>query len=789
MPVLAAVVVISLGAGIGINTVVFSWMQARLLRPLPGVPGGASFRLLEPRSEAGLYPGTSWREYQDLRDSLRSFRELLAFRMVPLYVGEPGRVERIFGLLISDNYFSALAVKPALGRFLRRDEVTRPGAEPVAVISHGLWQSRFGGAPDVLGRPVRVNGSDLTIVGVTPSEFQGTVLGLDFHIWLPATLAPVVVNGSKELDSRGIRGYSVMGRLQPSATDESAQGELDAVMSRLAQAYPDSNRSVRGEVLAFWQSPRGPQRMLTAALAILQAVMLLLLLAVCGNAANLMLARASARHQEMGIRLALGAQPWQIASLLLGENILLAVIGAALGAAAAVWGTRALLLLPLTGLPIRFQTSVDGLTLLFAILLGVGCGVIIGAAPAIQLAKLDPHAALRSGARSAGRSRMRNALMAVQVGLALVVLIVAGLFFRNFLETRATDPGFRREGVLLAAYDLAGRTADPALTRTLAERLLERMRALPAIESAAIGAAVPLDIHGLPSRVLTLEGRARTDGELDEALTNTVTPGYFKVMDIPMRAGTDFADLADPGAPPQAIVNEAFVERYIGSPSMESALGRRLEARGRNYFIIGVARNSLYNAFGEPPTPAIYFSYRDSPLPRGEIHIRVRGGAEAAVSADVRRVVRELDPELPLFNVRPLTDHVETNLIFRRIPAQMFAVLGPLLLILAAIGIYAVVAYSVSLRTTEIGVRLALGATARRVVGQFVRETLGVIGLGALVGWAVAFAIAMDFVGGSIDVAVFAGVPAILLFVAGIACWVPARRAASVAPIIALRQE
>jgi hypothetical protein len=315
------------------------------------------------------------------------------------------------------------------------------------------------------------------------------------------------------------------------------------------------------------------------------------------------------------------------------------------------------------------------------------------------------------------------------------------------------------------------------------------VRALPAIESAAIGAAVPLDIHGLPSRVFTLEGRARADGEFDEALTNTVTPGYFRVMDIPMRAGVDFADLADPGAPPQAIVNEAFVERYIGSRTMESALGRRLEARGRNYFIIGVVRDSLYNAFGEPPTPAIYFSYRDSPQPRGEIHVRVRGGAEAAVAADVRRVVRDLDPELPLFNVRSLNDHVETNLIFRRIPAQMFAVLGPLLLLLAAIGIYAVVAYSVSLRTTEIGVRLALGATARRVVGQFVRETLGVIGLGALAGWAVAFAIAMDFVDGSIDVTVFAGVPAILLLVAAVACWVPARRAASVAPIIALRQE
>jgi predicted permease len=598
-------------------------------------------------------------------------------------------------------------------------------------------------------------------------------------------MAPAVAPGSRELSERGSRGYQIAGRLRPSATRAQAQSELDAAMRRLAEAHPQTNRGVQAEVLPFWQSPRGPQRMLNAALAVLQAIMLLLLLAVCGNTANLVLARASARQREMGIRLALGAKPWRIAGLLLVENVLLALPGAALGALIAAWGTKALLILPLTGVPVRFQTSVDEAGLAFAMLLGVGSGLIFGAAPALQLSRVDPLAAFRAGSRTAGRSPMRNALMAVQVALALMVLIVAGLFFRSFMEARNTDPGFRREGLLLAAYDLSGRSSTAALNRALAVRLLEGVGRLPGVEGAAIASSVPLDIHGLPTRVFTLEGRARDDGGFDEALANIVTPGYFEVMGIPLRAGPGFADLNDPAAPPQAVVNEEFARRYLGGVE---PLGRWLQARGARYVIAGIVRNSLYNAFGEPPTPIVYFSYRDNPQPRGEIHLRSRDGGGTALAAGVRRVIREIDPELPVFNVRSMTDHVETNLLFRRIPARMFAVLGPLLLMLAAIGIYAVVAYTVSLRTREIGVRLAIGASARRVVREFVRQSMGVVGLGTIAGWALAFVVALAFVpGGAIDLPVFAGVPAILLAVAAVACWLPARRASQVEPVVALR--
>ena len=643
------------------------------------------------------------------------------------------------------------------------------------------------GAPGVIGQSVRVNDRLLAIVGVTPERFQGTVLGLNFDMWVPATLAPALLSGSRELDDRSLRGYSVLGRLQPRASREQAQAELDQTMRDLERAYPQTNTKVRAEVLPFWQAPRGPQRMLAGALMTLQGIMLLLLLAVCGNTANLMLARASARQREMGVRLALGASRWRVASLLLTENLVLALAGAALGAAIAAWATDAMRAVPIIGaVPIKFQTSLDAGSLVFAVALGAACGLIFGIAPALQLARVDPQAALRAGARTAGRSGMRNALMGIEVGLALVVLLAAAMFLRSFTETRETDPGFRREGVLLAAYDFTGRNVDAPFAREFTRRLLERLRALPSVDSAAVAASVPLDIHGLPLRSFTLEGRPATGAAPDQALTNTVTPDYFRTMGIPLVKGSDFANLTDRATPPQAVVNEEFVRRFLDGAE---PLGRRLESRATTYAIAGVVRNSLSESFGEAATPVIYLSYRDRPVARGEMHLRTRAGAESLLAPEVERIVRDLDPALPVYDVRTLTEHVEKNLFLRRIPARMFVVLGPALLLLAAIGIYAVVAYTVSHRTTEIGVRLALGATARQVVRQIVGESFRVVSAGALVGWAIALVINLHLLRGPIYLSVFVGVPMVLLLVALLACWLPAQRTTKVDPVVALRHE
>lgn len=787
-PGLAAVVVVSLGVGTGVNTAVFSWIQAVVLEPIPGVRHAGRFYLIEPRSDSGSFPGSSWLEYRDLRERLRGFRDLLAFRMLPLALGEVPLTERAFGLLVSGNYFAGLGLEPALGRLLDDDDASRPGAEPVVVVSHDFWQTRFAGDPGVLGRTVRVNDTALTIIGVTPRAFQGTVLGLNFDLWLPATLAPTLLAGSRELEERGVRGYTLMGRLQPGTSRAAAQSEVDAAMSELARLHPESNQSVQAEVLAFWRAPRGPQRLFARGLGILQAVMLLLLLAVCANTANLMLARASERQREAGIRRALGAGRWHVAGLLLTENLLLGLLGAGLGIAIAVWATNALRAAPLTGaFPIRFQTGIDAGTIAFAALLGVLSGLLFGLPPALQLALLDPQRALRAGSSVTARSRLRNVLMAVEAALALLVLLFAGLFWRSFSATRSVDPGFERAGVLLAAYDLTGRPDDEAAWRLFASRLLARLLALPAVEAAAIARSVPLDIHGLPQASFSLEGRARTDSSLDRTLANLVTPGYLRTMGIPLQAGADFAQLDETSAPPQVIVNEEFVRRYL--PDVEP-LGRRLDARGRSFVIIGVARDSRYESFDEAPAPIVYFSYRDLPAAGGEIHLRSRAGAEAMLAADVRRVVRELDPALPVYDVRTLGEHIERNLFLRRIPARMFVVLGPLLLLVAAIGIYAVVAYTVARRRAEIGLRLALGAPARRVVGEIVLGSLRTVALGAFAGWLLAWVVKLHLRGGGpSDLAVFTLVPALLLLVATVASWLPARRASRIDPVTALRRE
>jgi predicted permease len=788
MPVLSTVVIVSFAVGIGVNVVVFSWLQAVVLKPLPGVADARAFHFVEPRAETGSYPGASWLEYRDFSERLRSFRELLAFRMVPFNVGEAARTERTYGLLVSGNYFSALGLRPALGRFFAPGEVERAGGEPVIVISYGYWQARFNGSAEAIRQTIRVNDRDLAVIGVTPQGFQGTTLGLDFSLWVPATMAPLLLGGSPELETRSVRGYLVMGRLQPGVEESQAQAELDATMRELGRLFPSTNETMRGDVMSYWRAARGPQRMITGALAGLQGVMLLLLLAVCGNSANLMLARASTRQREAGVRLALGARRSRIIGLLLTESVILSMAGAALGAGIAVWGTNAIRAVPMIGsFPIRFQTDVDLTGLAVAVTLGIVCGVVFGIAPATHLAGMDAQQALRAGARTASRSRLRNTLMGVEVGLALIVLVVSAMFFRSFTETRGIDPGFRREGVLLAAYDLTGRNADDRAAREFAGRLLDRLRAAPGVEAAAISTQVPLDIHGLSLRSIVIEGRARPDGAPDQALSNTVTPGYWPAMGIPLVAGSDFVPLTDPIAPPQAIVNEEFVRRYL--QGLE-ALGRRLQSRGRTYVIAGVVRNSLYESFGEPPTPIVYFSYRDRPSTAGEIHVRTRPGAEVTVAADVRRIVRELDQTLPVYDVRTLAEHVERNLFLRRVPARMFVVLGPLLLALAAIGIYAVVAYGVAKRTTEIGIRLALGARRGTVVFAVVKDTLRSVAFGAIPGWLIMFLIQIHIAPGRpLDRPVFLGVPAVLLVVASLASWLPAQRAAGVDPVVALRHE
>ncbi|MGE0043083.1 MAG: ADOP family duplicated permease [Vicinamibacterales bacterium] len=788
-PGVSAVVIVSLGIGIGVNTAVFSWIEALALKPLPGVEDARAFYGIEARADTGPFPGSSWREYQDLASTLRSFDAVLAFRMAPLNVGVPGRTERAYALLVSGNYFTGLGLRPALGRLIQPDEAARPGAAPVVVVSHEYWRTHLGADPEVTGRPILANGRELTVIGVVPEAFQGTVVGLQIDLWVPATMAPALVPGTRELDDRGSRGYSLMGRLAAGVTQAAAGAELAGAMRRLADQFPGTNRGIGGEVLPFWRATRGPQGFFLQALALLQGVLLLLLVAVCGNTATLLLARAEDRRREVGVRMAVGATPWRVVRMVLAENLLLAVLGAALGVLIGAWGSTALRAVPLsTAFPVRFQTGLDLAGLAFAALLGVAAALAAGAAPAWQLARAEPLDAWRPGPRTPRGRRLAGMLVAAEVAVAVPVLLAAGLFVQSLRDSREIDPGFRQGGVLLAAYDLGARNPDEAEARRFASRLLAALGERPDVLSASIAASVPLDIHGMPLRGFALEGRARTDGGADRALRNIVTPGYFETMGIAIVAGTDFAPLDDPSAPPQAAVNEAFVRQYL--PDGGAPIGRRLTAGDATYTITAVVADSRYESFTERPTPIIYYSYRDRPVAAGEIHVRTREGAEASLAAPVGAIVRALDATLPVYNVRTMTTHVETNLFLRRIPARIFAVLGPLLLLLAAIGVYAIVSHAVRRRTAEIGVRMALGATTRQVVGGFVGGALRAVAAGAATGWLLVVVVMLHLAPGQpFDLVVFGGVPLLLLLVSALASWLPARRAAVVDPAAALRSE
>jgi len=786
MPLVSSVIVVSLAIGIGANTVVFSWLQMVRWKPLPGVTAAYALQTIEQRNDTGSYVGASWLDYRDLRPRLEAFQSLMAFRMASLTIGDASRVERATGLFVSGNYFGDLGLRPAAGRFLTPQEASTPGGEPVVVISYDYWQSRFDGASTAVGQAIKVNGEPLVIVGVTPKRFQGTTLGLVFDMWVPATMVSTLIKGSRELDDRSVRGYTIMGRLRPDAAAAAAQGELDAAMRDLAVASPETNQALRAEITPFTKPPRGPQRMIDTALVLMQSLMLLVFIAVCGNTANLLLARASVRQREFGVRLALGAARRRVAGLVLLEALILSLAGTGIGAALAVWGTRALQTGEISGaFQIRFQTEIDLVGLAFAMALGLLSTLLAAGAPAWYMARLEPQQALRAGSRRAARSSLRQALMGVQVALALFVLLVAGLFFQRFQERRDVDPGFRADGVMLAAYDLTGRGTSTDANRQFASRVLAGLRDVAGVESVALASSIPLDIHGLPVRSFTLEGRTRENADPDQALSNIVSPGYLKTMGIPLIAGSDFAQMDDTAAPPQVIVNDAFVHLYLNGAE---PLGRRLQSRDTTYTIVGVARTSTYDAFGEPPTPIVYYSYRDRPLNVAQIHVRTRPGAEATSVGAIRRVVTGLDASLPVYDVRTLHEHIEKNLVMRRVPARMFLVLGPLLLILAAIGIYAVVDYTVAQRTSEIGLRLALGARVTQVVAQIVSESLFVVVLGAGGALVIAVFIEMHLVrGGTRDLPVLIAVPIILFAVAAFASWLPARRASKVDPATALR--
>lgn len=797
-PGFAAVAVLSLALGIGANTAVFSWIDAIVLRPLPGVDarGLVVFATVAPSGDP--VPTTSYPDYRDYRDHLALLSGLAMAQPAPLGLGDRDHVDRVWGEMVSGNYFAVLGVKAALGRtFLPEEYGDKPNAYPVVVISDALWRGRFQADPAIAGRTVRVNGHELTVVGVAPPDFRGTMPGLAFDLWVPTVMRPQL-NGIGEwmLRDRKTRDLNGLARLRPGVRIERARAEIAGLARELARAHPYENGGMTATLLPLEQAS-GPRRALLVPLQILMAACGALLLIICANMANLLLARAVGRRRELGVRVALGAGRWRLARQLLTESLLLAGLGAVAGLPLALALGRSLeTLLPRSGLPFHLDLRLNANVMAFTLLLAIAAALLAGLYPVIHACRTSLHETLAEGGRGASAAvrtrRMRSLLVVGEVALALVTLIGAGLFARSFERARRIDPGFDPGGVLVSQFYLDSSGYSLAQRRQFCLRLRERMQATPGVTAVAYADWVPLGFDGGSWEDLTIEGYVPGRDENMKIYRNVVAPGFFDLMRVPLLDGRDFSERDDERTLPVMIVNQAFVDKFFAH---RHPLGRRVWGWGKWFTVVGVVKDSKYKDIAEKPRPFFFVPFRQVYREDRAVafYIRTAGDANAQITA-LRRQVRLMDPNVGAYDEMPLIEYIGASLYPVKVAAILLGALGTWCLALAALGLYGVLAYTVSQRIHEVGIRMALGARPADVVRLVVGQAMLLVA-GGLVAGAAAAAGLTRLVGSALvgisagDPGVFLGAALTLGAVAALASFLPAQRAAGVDPVVALRHE
>jgi predicted permease len=800
-PGFTAVAVLSIALGIGVNTTIFSFINAALFRPLP---------FAEPDRLVRVWDGNSvsYPDYVAYRDETRVFSGLAAYAQRPMSLVVNGQSERIYAEFVSGNYFDVLKANPALGRGFLAEEDRTAGTNPVVVISNALWRRRFNSDPGVVGKSVNLNHSPYTVIGVMPEKFIGATVITPPDLWVPMMMEPIAIAGSRALTSPDEGWLMMLGRLRPDANLGSAQAAVETIAARLHQARRERNSGPEepgGRTVAVVAArglmvpPQGRTPRLII-VGVLMTVVSLVLLVACANVANMLLARAVNRRKEIAVRLALGAGRWRITRQMLTESILLSVIGGLAGLLLALWGTDLLVtLLPqsLLGNSIAPNLTPDVRVFGYTLMLSLATGVIFGLLPALQSSKPDVVAALKDEKIRLGGTRrrltLRNLLVVTQIAVSMLLLVTAGLFIRNLRNTQHPDPGFAVDDGLMASFDLDIAGYNNARGKLFQEQLLERLRASAQVRSASFAESVPLGSGGSTSP-LYVEGEAIPE-QFDEksALEHTtVGTDYFKTVGIPLVRGRDFNDRDTATSPAVVIVNETLARRLAPDGN---AIGKRLrmDSHGEYLEVVGVARDIKYHQLAEAP---LFFGYR----PLGQryrsvltLHVRTAGDPSAVIS-QVRSEVKALDPDLPLTNIETMPEHMRLPLA----PAKLFASLssgfGVLTLLLAAIGLYGVMAFLVGSRTHEIGIRIALGAqmggVLKLIIGQGMRLALTGIALGLIAAFGLTRVLASLLYGVSAtDPLTFIGVAVLLAGVAMLACYIPARRATRVDPLVALRYE
>jgi len=793
-PGFTAVAVATLALGIGANTTIFSWINSTLLNPIPGATDTGRIVSVT-RGGTVQDPGEfSYPDYTDLRTASRSFSGLIAFAFRPLDLTGTGKPERLWAAHVSANYFDVLGVRPWLGRGFGPAEEQTPGGAPVAVLSYGLWQRRFGGDGHILGRTIFLNQHPFTVVGVAPRAFPGTMTGLRTDLWVPLMMQRQLASGSDWIHDRGDNELMMQGRLAPHVSSEQARQELNLLMQHLVEQFPNNHFGHNDvEVYPLWRAPDSANGYFYVLLPMLMGIAGIVLLLACANVANLLLVRSVSRRREIAIRLSIGASRWRVVRQLLVESVLLALAAGGVAMLITAWSAGTFSrFIPATDFPIALDVRADRTVLLVALIVSVITGVVFGILPALRSSALSPAAVLKeeTGSASGGRrkARLTSTLVVAQLALSLLLLVAAGLFIRGFRRAQRFDPGFNPDHVLVASFDLfpAGYTREKGLE--FDRQLLARLRALPGVRSVTLADSIPLGFTR-NTEMVKLEGYVPRPREAMDVRSAAVGPDYLRTMEIPLAAGRAFTSEDTDESARVAIVNQALVERYW--PHQE-AIGKRVWAEGHWSTVMGVARNSDYDQLNEKPRPFLYLplfqDYTSHPI----IHARVSGDPLAFAPA-VEKAIHELNADLPVFDVDSLVSRVQVASANQRIAGTFVGAFGLLALLLAAVGIYGVVAYTTRQRTHELGIRMALGARQadvfRLVMGQGLRLTL----IGVLLGVVVSLALTRFLRGVLFGVApsdplTFVSVASLLGLVALLACYIPARRATKVDPMVALRE-
>ncbi|MBZ5596090.1 MAG: ABC transporter permease [Acidobacteriia bacterium] len=735
-PGFSVLAILCLTLGIAATTSVFSWIEGILLRPFPAVTHQE--RMMAVAGTDRSVPGhtdVSWPDFVDLQKNCTLFDAFIVDRITGTTLSIGDRAEVAAGSVVSTNYFEALGVHPILGRAFEPAENFGRNAHPVTVISYSMWKVRFRGDPDIIGKTQMLNGMPQTIIGVAPEGFYGTFVGWAMQFWVPLSMQERFDPGGYKLEDRGARWIEGFVRLKPGVTPEQAQAEVSAVAKRLETDYPETNRGRAIKLFPLWQTPFNNAGTLLPTLSIALAVVVFVLLIACANVSNLLLVRAFGRRHEMTVRLAVGAGRGRLLRQLLTEGLILSCLAAAGGLVAASWCRNLLVLL----LPARGGATMNLPGQLDWRVLALSAGVclistlLFGLVPAFQTSKIDLSSALK--ADSAGvvggrrRALVRSSLVVAQVSLSFLLLVGGGLVLRSLHALQNTSPGFSTGRVLTTWVDTVSAGYDAPRTRNFQDELIDRLQALGGVESAVFARITPFGYRGYSSAPIAVDGYETVPGEQPTVEYNEVGPAYLATMGIPLVSGREFTRADDETALPVAIVNEAMAAQYWRG---QDPVGRRLQVKGRWMDVVGVAKVSKYRNLRETPRPFFYVPMRQNSLGSG-LHIRTSLGPQAMTKA-LAREVHTLDANLAPGEVITMQEQVDRTTAVHRMAVMMLGVFGGLALLLAAIGLYGVMSYTVSQTTRELGLRMALGARTSDLLRLVMSHGLALTAGGVLLG-------------------------------------------------------